>query len=160
MGDYTTVFDFATRLPFGWQAWVMIATIIGFAVAVPLRFRRAGRTRWAFITFLGIAAVVGALISSAVVQYVEVARAVINGRVQVAEGTVSNFAGAQRGQPVEAFQLGGQQFSYDYGLLKPGYNATQLWGGHLRDGEHVRVTYYDSSWNERVITKVEVARGA
>jgi hypothetical protein len=160
MGDYTTIFDFATRLPFGWQAWIMIATVTGFAVAVPLRFQRAGRTRWAFGTFLGVAVVVGALISSAVVQYVEVAGAVMNGRVQVAEGTVVNFAGAQRGKPVEVFELGGQQFAYDYGLLKPGYNATQLWGGHLRDGQRVRVTYYDASWNERVITKVEVASGA
>ena len=160
MGDYTTIFDFATRLPFGWQAWIMIATVIGIAVAVPLRFQRAGRTRWAFGTFLGVAVVVGALISSAVVQYVEVAGAVMNGRVQVAEGTVANFAGAQRGKPVEVFELGGQQFAYDYGLLKPGYNATQLWGGHLRDGQRVRVTYYDASWNERVITKVEVASGA
>src|SRR3954447_19747239 len=104
MSDYTTIFDFATRLPFGWQAWVMILTLMGFAVAVPLRFRRSGRTRWAFVTFLGVGAVIGALISSAIVQYAEVANAVVQGRVQVAEGTVSNFAGAQRGRPVEAFE--------------------------------------------------------
>jgi hypothetical protein len=30
----------------------------------------------------------------------------------------------------------------------------------LRDGQQVRVTYYDASWNERVITKVEIANGA
>jgi len=159
MSTYTTVFDFASRLPFGWQAWVMIATIIAIAVAIPLRFRRAGRMRSAFVALLAIAAVITAVSFSAVTQYVEVAGAVMNGRVQVAEGTVSNFAGAQRGQPTEAFELGGQQFAYDYGLLKPGYNATQLWGGRLRDGQHVRVTYYDASWNERVITKVEVANG-
>jgi hypothetical protein len=157
MSNYITIFDFASRLPFGWQAWIMIATIICIAVAIPLRFRRAGRVRSAFVAFLGMFVVIAAVTFSAVAQYVEVAQAVVQGRVQVAEGTVTNFNGAQRGQPTEVFELGGQQFSYDYGLLKPGYNATQLWGGRLREGQHVRVTYYDASWNERVITKIEVA---
>ena len=110
--------------------------------------------------FAGVAGVVAAVTFSAITQYVEVADAVGDGRTQVAEGMVTNFAGAQRGQQTEAFELGGRQFSYSYGLLKPGYNATQLWGGRLRDGQQVRVTYYDASWNERVITKVEIANGA
>jgi hypothetical protein len=160
MGNYITTFDFASQLPFGWQAWVMVATIVAIAIAIPLRFRRAGRVRSAFVAFLGAFAVIAALTFSAVTQYVEVASAVVNGRTQVAEGAVTNFSGAQRGQPTEAFELGGRQFAYNYGLLKPGYNATQLWGGRLREGQHVRVTYYDASWNERVITKVEVAGGA
>jgi hypothetical protein len=160
MSDYITIFDFASRLPFGWQAWIMVATIVAIAIAIPLRFRRAGRLRSAFGAFLVLAVVIGAMTFSAIAQYVEVARAVGDGRVQVAEGTVSNFNAAQRGQPVEAFELSGQQFTYDYGLLKPGYNATQLWGGRLRAGQQVRVTYYDASWNERVITKIEVAGGA
>ena len=160
MSSYITIFDFASRLPFGWQAWIMIATIVCIAVAIPLRFRRTARGRSAVLALLVVLAVVGAAVFSPVTQYLEVARAVSDGRVQIAEGTVQNFAGAQRGQPVEAFVLGGQQFSYNYGLLKPGYNYTQLWGGRLRDGQRVRVTYYDASWNERVITKVEVATGA
>jgi len=160
MSNYNTAFDFASQLPFGWQAWVMVATIVAIAVAIPLRMRRAGRVRSAFAMFAGVAAVVAALTFSAITQYVEVAGAVMNGRTQTAEGMVTNFAGAQRGQGTEAFELGGRQFSYSYGLLKPGYNATQLWGGRLRDGQQVRVTYYDASWNERVITKVEIAGGA
>ena len=159
MSNYITTFDFATRLPFGWQAWVMVATIVCIAVAVPLRFRQHGRWYSAFVALLGVFVVVAVLISSAVVQYIEVARAVGEGHVQVAEGTVTNFSGARRGQGLEAFELGGRQFSYSYGLLKPGYNATQLWGGRLRPGQRVRVTYYDASWNERVITKLEVADG-
>ena len=160
MSSYITVFDFASRLPFGWQAWIMIATIVCIAVAIPLRFRRSGRWRSATLALLGVFAVIAALTYSPVAQYAEVAGAVIEGRVRVAEGTVQNFASAQRGQPIEAFECGGQQFSYGYGLLKPGYNATRLWGGRLRDGQRVRVTYYDASWNERVITKVEIATGA
>ena len=161
MNSYVTTFDFATRLPFGWQAWVMVATIVCITVAIPLRFRPTGRGRSALLALLGVLVVLGVAVYSPVARYLEVARAVIEGRVQVAEGTVENFAGAQRGRPVEAFDLGGQQFSYGCGMLKPGYNATRLWGGRPREGQHVRVTYYDASWNERVITKVEVAdRGA
>jgi hypothetical protein len=157
MSDYVTAFDFSTRLPFGWHVWTMIAAVIVFAVAVPLRFRQTGRWRAAFVALIGSLAVVGAVIFSSAMQYLEVASAVHDGRIQVVEGTIVNFAQAARRHPIETFELGGQQFSYRDTLLSPGYSGTQLFGGGVRDGMRARVAYYDASWHQRVITKLEIA---
>ncbi len=157
MSNYVTAFDFSTRLPFGWHVWVMAAAVMVFAVAVPLRFRETGRWRAAFVALVGSLAVVSAIIFGPALQYLEVARAVREGRVQVAEGTIMNFAQAARRHPVESFELDGQQFSYSDRLLSLGYGGTQLFGGGVHDGLRARLAYYDAPWHERVITKLEVA---
>ena len=158
MNSYVTIFDFATRLPFGWHIWVMIATTVAIAVAIPLRFRQTGRWRGAVVALIGALALGGAFLANSLFQYFEVARAVSDGRVQTAEGAVTNFSRADRHHAVEAFEIGGQQFSYHYGLLNPGYGSPQQLGGALREGLRARVTFYDASWHERIITKLEIVR--
>ncbi len=155
MADYITMFDFSAGPPFGWHVWIMIVTVVIVSVAVPLRFRERGRWRAAAVALVGALTIIGAATFNAATQYLEVARAVRDGHVQIAEGTVSNFVQAQRSHPTETFDLSGLRFACRDWLLSPGCTATHVWGGGLRDGLRLRVTYYDASWNERVITKLE-----
>lgn len=156
--DYITAFDFTTAPPFGWIVWIIIASIVLVAVTLPLRLRETGKVKVALGALAVVLVVAGASLFRPAMRYLEVREAVGRGELRVAEGAVTNFAPAQSRRLTEQFDLGGEHFAYEDGLTNTGYNVTQLWGGKIRDGARLRIAYYDASWNERVITKLEIAK--
>lgn len=155
--NYVTAFDFTTAPPFGWVVWVIIGVVALVAVTLPLRLRETGKLKVAFGALALVLVVSAASMAMPAMRYMEVREAVERGNFRVAEGEVSNFAPA-KSQAAERFDLNGEHFAYQDGLTSTGYNVTKLWGGRIRDGARVRIAYYDASWNERVITKLEIAQ--
>ena len=90
--------------------------------------------------------------------YVRLTWLLESGGCVVVEGTVKDFRPMPKGgHDQESFSVSGVRFAY--GDLRAGYDKTAPEGGHIRDGQHVRIHYFPSRLMDNEIARLEVAEG-
>ncbi|NTW29506.1 MAG: hypothetical protein HGA39_09135 [Coriobacteriia bacterium] len=165
---YETIFDYTRAAP----SWMPLLWLVGFVAFMfgiiflkrrfaifPISSRQARGLRGlvlGFVTFCLAFVVLGM-----VGQRVYLSKAIGEGRTQIAEGTVDDYASHKDGY--ERFTVQGVLFEYSDDGLTAGFNHTQSRGGPIRGGLQVRVTYVDGdsvAQNSigRSIVKLEIAR--
>ena len=78
-------------------------------------------------------------------QYRSALSALYDGRAQVVEGSVDHFTpGPENRRGYESFCVEGKCFRYREGD-GAGFNQTRPYGGPVKGGLHVRVTYLDDT---------------
>jgi hypothetical protein len=76
-----------------------------------------------------------------------------NGEFSVVEGVVTEFRPETLGNKLERFCVQNKCFQYSESLVTAGFNDSNLWGGPIRMGLPVRVSYVGHT-----IVKLEVKR--
>jgi hypothetical protein len=160
---YRVVFDIASA---GYRSWPIPAFglifvsigagLIVFKKSLP-QWKKAPLLFMAFsIFFLGFAILWTAVVFvSTYSEYSSLVSAEQEGRVEVVEGVVTNFAPMPTsGRGWEQFCVSGRCFDYSDSSISTAFNNTSLHGGPIRAGLPVRVSYVGNS-----IAKLEVATG-
>lgn len=83
-----------------------------------------------------------------------------SGDTQIVEGIVQDFRPQPReGHAAESFTVGGKTFYYSYFTVDTGsYSKSSPYGGVVREGLVVRITYHEVSPVDRRILVLEVAK--
>jgi hypothetical protein len=163
---FKTVFDVGSE---GYSTWwfaapgVLLVCIGVASVFKPMLMSMVspadsvwGRPRtifsWFFLTF----ALVWTLGSFAATyrDYQAALSALSNRKYRVVEGSVADFVPMPvAGRAKERFVVRGVRFSYSDSIVTPGFHRTASHGGPIRQGLHVRVTYFGN-----LILRLEVAK--
>jgi hypothetical protein len=163
---YRVVFDITSA---GYQSWSfaahgLILVAVGAALVAVVIWRKTLPFPWwstrptrskIFAIFFFSFAVLWTVVAfiSTYHEYSSLIAAKRDGRVQVAEGVVSNFKPMPvTGHAMERFCVSAACFQYSDYVVTSGFNHTSSHGGPIREGLPVRVTYFGNS-----ILKLEVA---
>ena len=150
--NYETVFDINQKV-FEWGFAIPFAAVLVLGLIL---LRRKPKSQWQVVGLcLCLLGSIGTFISGS--SYVKLLRnrsALNGGKFLIVEGKVTNFRPMppQR-HTMESFQVNGKRFEYSDRSVTPGFNQTVPAGGPVRDGEMVRVSYYDG-----YILKLEIQR--
>lgn len=88
-------------------------------------------------------------------EYQEVKDHVGSGDLSTIEGTIVNVAWVCN-MSSQRFVVSTLQFGSETCLPTPGFSPGSLLQPRVKNGMYARVTFFDSSWKERVITRFEV----
>lgn len=162
---FTTVFDASNPWSHDW--WFASFGLLGVAMGIlavvqPELFERRGSTplrtkaRAGFGWFFATGATLWTVASfwQTYHGWQKTANKLRQGQFSVAEGPVIEF---QRvpfgGKGWEGFTVDGHRFWYSSYIITPGFHQYASFGGPLREGEYVRVTY-----RQNLILKLEIAK--
>ena len=160
--EYETVFDIAVV---GYKNWdfpalgLLVMALGAFIMAISKYSRwRDGQSPRARKVFAFVYFGFGALWTATAFintygQYSALAKAANSYRARVVEGIVANFKPKLSGRGMESFCVSGTCFEYSDNVVTAGFNYTAYYGGPIRDGLRVRVTYVGNA-----IVKLEVVR--
>ncbi|MBI1210336.1 MAG: hypothetical protein GC190_02640 [Alphaproteobacteria bacterium] len=149
---YVTIWEYSPQL---WFTGLFALFVPPVVIAMVLRQRR-----WSIRTRAPALIVAGVFCSfvwpHVITAFLETSRAVDSAHVITVEGRVHDLRVVCKDR--QTYVVGDTAFTYpDSCPPTPGFVQAPKWSAAaLREGTQARVTYFDSSWGERVVTKVEV----
>ncbi len=163
---YQTVFQINfTKLEWGPSALAFALAVIMFLYARSMKDESLSRRR--FFTYCSsIATFFFGMLFTLVVghDFLNAYRDFRHGNVQVVQGSVEDFHPMPTGGGgIESFRVQGVKFEYSNFISNPGFNETSSYGGPIREGLPVRVTFVpdlDSSPHRNIIVKLEIEKSS
>jgi hypothetical protein len=155
--SYSVVFDLdRSGYPFWWLL-LLVAAVGGLAGTVLLTFggrhERARQIGSVFVVLVPLFALGMLVVTFS--DYRSLKGDLDSGRVSVVEGPVSNYQPMKSGSrgEYESFTVKGVEFTYNGFALTSAFDKPAFFGGPIREGIQVRVTYVGDS-----IVRLEVAK--
>ena len=158
--DYQTVYDIGTDGFDEW--WWLLGIVVGFAALLLalLVFPRA-QAKHRLLAGIGLLLVsmvgMNFLMGAHFLERRAIAE-IAAGKAKTIAGKIANFQPDQGGKgdaAIESFRIGDERFSYSNSIHRAGFKQTRIYGGPLKDGMTVRLTYVEMP-DHTAITKVEV----
>jgi hypothetical protein len=158
--NYVTIYDASHQAP----PWLGLATgllllVIGVAVWRSRKKEDVVGKLISGIVITGSSCTAIFLLASTYSTYSEVQRIFNEGKASVVEGTVENLKLTAAGK-AESFTVAGTQFEYSEYSDSFGFHHTSAFGGPIRDGLAVRISYAPivGDPSDPVILKLEVRK--
>lgn len=140
--QYETIFVITGKNFQWWPSLSVLAFALVLALAAIIAHRRKESLRmWGLVGFSVMSFVIAVLLFAGMYSEFRTLRtAYLDGKYEVAEGTIQDFTPIGKGgSREERFTVAGQRFSYSDFELTPAFNQSTLKGGPMRQGLQVRI---------------------
>ena len=152
--EYQIIFEIS-KISMGLLGFILIGTIfiiIGISI---IKFQQKNIHKffgYLFLTFSLLFTILSA--SSIYTNHSFLRESYITKNYKTIEGIVENFAHTHNGK-VESFSVKGINFKYSNGTITSGFNHTNSFGGPIRKGLKVRISYINN-----IIIKLEIQKSS
>jgi hypothetical protein len=150
--EYKIIFEIS-KISMGLLGFLLAGTffiIIGITLIKFQRHTNYAPFGYIFFTFALLWTIIST--SSIYSKHSSLRKNYITNNYKIVEGTIENLTHTNRDK-VEIFTVKGISFKYSYGVITSGFNHTNKFGGPIREGLKVRISYV-----ENTIIKIEVKR--